>query len=163
EMLEGHTVADVFPGELAERMETRLRKNFAGETVSFETSHKGRVYWTQQAPLHDSLGQAIIVTLDITERKQAEEALRQSEERFAQFMQHLPGLAWIKDMDGRYVYANAAAEKAFQTPRRSLYGKTDAQVFPSDVATQFRKNDQQALAAGKAVQVIEELEHEDGV
>jgi len=163
EMLEGHTVADVFPGELAERMETRLRKNFAGETVSFETSHNGRVYWTQQAPLHDSLGQAIIVTLDITERKQMEEALRQSEERFAQFMQHLPGLAWIKDKDGRYMYANAAAEKAFQTPRANLYGQTDEEIFPAEVAAQFRKNDEQARREAKGVQVIEELEQEDGV
>ncbi len=51
EMLEGHTVGEVFPGERGERMETRLRKNFAGESVSYETNHNGRVYWTQQAPL----------------------------------------------------------------------------------------------------------------
>jgi hypothetical protein len=29
-------------------------------------------------------------------------------------MRHLPGLAWIKDLQGRYVYANDAAEKAFR-------------------------------------------------
>ena len=163
EMLEGYTVTEVFPGERAERLESRLRKNFAGETVSYETSYKGRVYWTQQAPLHDSIGQAIIVTLDITERKQMEEALRQSEERFAQFMQHLPGLAWIKDKDGRYMYANAAAEKAFQTPRADLYGRTDEEIFPAEVAAQFRKHDEQARREAKGVQVIEELEQADGV
>ena len=54
---------------------------------------------------------------DITERKQAEENLRDSEQRFAKFMRHLPGLAWIKDSDGRYVYANDAAQEAFQTRR----------------------------------------------
>jgi PAS domain S-box-containing protein len=161
EMLEGHTVAEVFTGEQAERMETRLRKNFAGETVSYETAHKGRVYWTQQAPLHDSIGHAVIVTLDITERKNMEEALRQSEARFSQFMQHLPGLAWIKDIDGRYVYANAAAEKAFQTPRAKLYGRTDEEVFPAEVAAQFRKNDERALKELRGVQMVEELEHDD--
>ena len=163
EMLEGHAVSEVFPGERGKNMEARLRKNFAGESLDFETIHNGRVYWTQQAPLLDSIGQAIILTLDITERKQAEEALRQSEERFARFMQHLPGLAWIKDMQGRYVYANAAAEQTFHTPRERLYGSTDEDIFPSKVAAQFRRNDEQALADEKGVQVIETLEHADGV
>jgi PAS domain S-box-containing protein len=163
EMLEGHTVAEAFPDGRAERMEARLRKNFAGETVSFETVHNGHVFWTQQAPIADSLGQVIIVTLDITERKQMELALRQSEERFARFMQYLPGLAWIKNVDGRYVYANDAAEKAFGIPREQLYGRSDPEVFDPEVAAHFMKNDQQALTAGKGVQVIETLPQEDGV
>jgi len=122
------------------------------------------------------------VTRDMTEHKKAEEnarrllqeqaarraaeegerRLRASEERFAQFMEHLPGLAWIKDLQGRYVYANEAAEKAFQTPRANLYGKTDDEVFPPETAAQFQENDRQAMARGAAVQVIETLEHEDG-
>ena len=163
EMLEGHTVSEVFPGERGKMMEERLRQNFSGETVSFETKHNGRVYWTRQAPLMDSIGHAIVVTMDITERKQAEEALQQSEERFALFMQHLPGLAWIKDLQGRYVYANAAAEKAFGASQEKLYGRTDNEIFPSDVATQFKRNDEQAITDGKGVQVIETLRHDDGV
>jgi PAS domain S-box-containing protein len=163
EMLEGHTVSEAFPGEPAARMEDRLRRNLAGETVSFETNHNGRVYWTQQAPLLNSLGQVIVVTLDITERKRAEEALRQSEERFARFMQNLPGLAWIKDAQGRYMYANAAAEKAFQTPREQLYGRTDEEVFLPEVAAQFKKNDERALQEAQGIQVIEELQQDDGV
>ena len=163
EMLEGHTVSEVFHDQQRARMFDRLNRNLAGETVSYETEHNGRAYWTQQAPLHDSLGQAIIVTLDITERKRAEEALRQSEARFVQFMEHLPGLAWIKDEQGRYVYANAAAEKAFNAKREELYGKTDQEIFPSEIAAQFIKNDKQALIDGTGVQVIETLEQDDGV
>ena len=163
EMLEGRTVTEAFPDERGARMEERLRRTFAGEIVSFETQFGGRVYWTQQAPLHESLGQVIILTLDITERKQAEEALRQSEERFARFMRRLPGLAWIKDMEGRYVYANAAAERAFNTPREILYGRTDEDIFPPEVAAQFKLNDDQALTDEKGIQVIETFKHIDGV
>lgn len=163
EMLEGHTVSQIFHGEQRSKMIERLNRNFSGQTVSYETEHNGRVYWTQQAPLVESIGQVIIVTLDITERKQMEEALRQSEERFVQFMEHLPGLAWIKDVQGRYVYANVAAEEAFNTPRQKLYGKTDQEVFPADIANQFKENDEQALLDEKGVQVIEMLQHSDGV
>jgi PAS domain S-box-containing protein len=163
EMLEGHTVSEVFRDQQRSRMIEHLQRNFAGETISYETEHNGRVYWTQQAPLLESIGQVIIVTLDITERKQMEEALRQSEERFSQFMQHLPGLAWIKDKQGRYVYANASAEAAFKTPLEKLYGKADEDVFSSDVATQFKKNDDLALRDKNGVQVVETLEHDDGI
>jgi PAS domain S-box-containing protein len=97
------------------------------------------------------------------DRKRSEEKLRESEERFVLFMQHLPGLAWIKDLQGGYVYANAAAEKAFNTPREQLYGKTDLDIFPPEVATQFKNNDELALMDGKGVQVIETLEQPDGV
>ncbi|HSI32086.1 MAG: ATP-binding protein [Phycisphaerae bacterium] len=53
------------------------------------------------------------VTTDITERKASEHALHQSEQRFALFMEHLPGLAFIKDGQGRYVYMNRACEEWF--------------------------------------------------
>jgi PAS domain S-box-containing protein len=100
--------------------------------------------------------------VDLTERKRTEDALRQSEERFTQFMQHLPGLAWIKDVQGHYVYANSAAEKAFHTPQERLYGSTDEEIFPPEVAAQFKKNDEMALTENKGILVIEILEHDDG-
>ncbi len=91
------------------------------------------------------------------------EALRASEQRFARFMEHFPGLAWIKDRAGRYVYVNDAAEKAFRTPRAALYGRTDAEIFPPETAREFAENDRRALAGETVVEVVERLRHEDGV
>jgi PAS domain S-box-containing protein len=116
-------------------------------------------------PIRDADGRvigAINVFQDISKRKRAERALQESEERFGRFMQHLPGLAWIKDAHGRYVYANDAAEKAFRTPRKKLYGRTDEEVFANDIARRFRENDQAALMRGTGMQTIETLDHADG-
>jgi PAS domain S-box-containing protein len=91
-------------------------------------------------------------------REQAQLAVRDSERRFVRFMHHLPGLAWIKDLQGRYVYANDAAVQAFETTREELYGRTDADIFPPETAAQFRENDQLAVRSGGGVQMIETLQ-----
>jgi PAS domain S-box-containing protein len=99
---------------------------------------------------------------EIRERERAEDELRATEHRFTMFMENLPGLAWIKDMQGHYVYANDAAVDAFRTPRATLYGRTDEEIFPPETAAQFKENDRLALLNGKGVQTIEMLEQTDG-
>ena len=101
-------------------------------------------------------------TRDVTDRKRAEEELLSSEQRFARFMENLPGLAWMKDPEGRYRYVNAAAAQAFQRPMAEIYGKTDADLFSAETAAQFRDNDALALASSSGIQVVETLEHEGG-
>jgi PAS domain S-box-containing protein len=96
------------------------------------------------------------------ERKRVEEALRVSEHRFARFMQHLPGLAWIKDREGRYVFANETAAKAFLSSPAELVGRTDDELFDAATAAQFKRNDRRALDSGSGIQVVENLAHEDG-
>jgi PAS domain S-box-containing protein len=77
---------------------------------------------------------------------------------FEKFMQYLPGLAWIKDLEGRYVYVNDAAAHAFGHSREEMYGRTDLQIFPLATANQFRENDRKALESEGGVEVIEVLE-----
>jgi PAS domain S-box-containing protein len=93
--------------------------------------------------------------------QEAASRLRDSEECFERFMEHLPGRAWIKDLEGRYIYANQAAQKGFQTPGTALYGRTDAQIFPHAIAEVSLENDRRAMA-GDGIQTIETSQHEDG-
>jgi PAS domain S-box-containing protein len=120
---------------------------------------KGQVFTGEDgAPIR-----MIGVGTDTTDRKLAEVRLLESEQRFSRFMQHLPGLAWIKDLEGRYVYANEAAVRAFRTPRPELYDKTDEDVFPPETAALFRENDRRGLSGETGFQTVETLEHDDGI
>ncbi len=155
------------PGELPMQAAARLGMEIEEETLElrFENGMQKYIY-AYAKPLFDSQGKtrgAIAAMLDVTERKQAEESLRQSEERFAQFMLHLPGLAWIKDIEGHYVFANAEAQKAFKASQDELYGKTDWEIFQPEVAAQFNRNDDLAVSEEKGIQVVETLPQVDGV
>jgi len=48
----------------------------------------------------------VAVCTDITERKLAEDALVQSEDRFRQLADSMPQIAWVQDPDGKNVYLN---------------------------------------------------------
>jgi PAS domain S-box-containing protein len=100
---------------------------------------------------------------DVTERKRIEEELKATEYRFLMFMENLPGLAWIKDIEGRYVYVNEAATRAFRMAREELLGKMDDEIFPAETATRFRENDKLALSGGAGVLTVETLEQDDGL
>lgn len=99
---------------------------------------------------------------DAGDRVRAEETARASERRFARFMQCLPGLAWIKDIDGRYVYANDAALRSFGVVRSELYGRSDEEIFDPETAQIFRQNDRKALRSESGIQTVEVLRRSDG-
>jgi PAS domain S-box-containing protein len=127
----------------------------------------GSIVWVQNSvsvtrdesgnPLH-----LIAISQDITAAKQAHIALQESEQRFSRFMQQFPGLAWIKDVSGRYVYANESAERSFGVKRDDLYGKTDDEVFPAEIAQSFKENDRLAVESGTGRQFLETMDEADG-
>ncbi len=124
EMFEGHTVREIFQPEAAAKMEARFRRVLAGETISYETERNGRIYWTQQAPLDDALGHTIIVTLDITERKQVEKALGESEQRLRAILAQATAGIIRSDAEGKSVFVNQAFCKMLGFREAELLGKT---------------------------------------
>jgi PAS domain S-box-containing protein len=65
---------------------------------------------------------------DLSERRAAEAALRESEARLAAFMQHAPATMFLKDAEGRYLLANQHAAERVGHPVEALIGRTLAEV-----------------------------------
>jgi len=99
---------------------------------------------------------------EITERRQVEAELRESEERFQLFMDNSPTIAWIKDEQGRHVYLSKTFEDRFSVRLADWRGKTDAALWPAETAEIFRRNDRDVLEAGHAIEVEEETINPDG-
>ena len=89
------------------------------------------------------------------ERKRAEESLHHSEARFAAFMRHLPGIAFMKDVAGRYVYYNAACENLLGRKPEEFIGRIDDELWPPEIASLYRANDRQVLEGKGPIEILE--------
>ena len=84
ENLVGRTIFDFLPADLCERLAPLRRAALAGDVVEFEESYGGRTHAVHLLPIRDGSGAVIYgmgVAVDITGRKRAEQALRESQER----------------------------------------------------------------------------------
>lgn len=92
--------------------------------------------------------------IDITKRKQAEEALKISERRFASFMDNLHGFAWIKDAQGRYLYVNRLFQESL-LEGRDWKEKTAQELWPAYVAEPYERNDRTVQETGVPLHTVE--------
>ena len=110
----------------------------------------------------DHAAVAIVNARALEARERAEKALRESERRIHAFWDNGPNLVFIKDLAGRYLYANERFERALAVDRERLKGKTDEEVFSSEQAASFRSNDLAVLRAGTLMEFEEVALQSDG-
>jgi PAS domain S-box-containing protein len=96
---------------------------------------------------------------DITERKQAEQALAQERDLLGTLMDNLPDYIYFKDRQSRFVRTNMAHAKAFglSEPGQAV-GKTDFDFFTAEHAQQAYNDEQEVITTGKPMTAKEEKE-----
>lgn len=117
-------------------------------------------YDSAESSQEPSLRQALRRSME--ERREAEEALRRSEDRFRALVNHSPTKIHIKDVDGRYILVNREAEKLFGVTAHEARGKTTSELFPEKTADRFVEHDRMVMQSGKPVQQEEVWETESG-
>jgi PAS domain S-box-containing protein len=95
-------------------------------------------------------------TVDITERKQAEQSLRDSEALYHSLVENLPQNVFRKDRAGRFTFANQRFAALLGRPIEEILGKTDFDFFPPELAEKYRQDDQRVLDTGAIFETVEE-------
>ncbi len=99
---------------------------------------------------------------DITERKLAEERLRNSEALFQSLVETLPQNVFRKDLSGRFTFANQRFCQSLGRPKADILGKTDFDFFPPALAEKYQNDDRRIIATGKLFETVEEHQPPDG-
>ena len=85
--------------------------------------------------------------------------LHRTRKLFETFLDNSPGLTFLKDDSGRYVYANKALTERYNA---QFLGKTDFDLFPDHMAIQFREHELISLWENKPQEFIETTREADG-
>ena len=83
--------------------------------------------------------------LDVTERKQAEEPLRQAPSRIESVLNNVVDIHILLDRDWRYRYVNDAAARAIGRPLEQILGHTLWELYPDIVGTELDRQYRRAM------------------
>lgn len=157
----------IHPDDLAHVNEVCTRGTEARKSFSIEyriLCSDGAVKWVLDLAqgVYDANGANVAVEgfiTDITSRRRAEEALRESQALFSSFMDNNPAIAYLKDEDGRLLYVNSTFIKTvWGGAAPEWQGKFDDELWPPEAAAAFRRNDLEVLERDRSIQFDETLE-----
>jgi two-component system, cell cycle sensor histidine kinase and response regulator CckA len=78
-------------------------------------------------------------------------ALEETQARLQQILDNASSVVFAKDRDGRYLFVNREFERVVGQPAEAVIGRTDFEIFPSDVAARLRHNDLRVLNEGRSL------------
>ena len=83
--------------------------------------------------------------------------------RASAILDNIPDLAWVKDIEGRFIAANSVLARTYGLSNADeIIGKTDYDLSPREIAEGYRSSDQEIIASGERKRLEEPAWRGDG-
>jgi PAS domain S-box-containing protein len=123
---------------------------------------------------------SVCVARDLSERKKSELELKRAQKELSRhsmdlerqvkkrtqeitsILRYTPAVVYIQDKEGRYKLVNPRFEELFGINREDIRGKSPYDIFPKEIADQFRAVDLQVLKEKRSYQTEEPIPQADG-
>jgi len=133
----GKSLRQVFPDtpgvRHAEKMYRKVLRTRQSQTFVNDYDTDGRHY-IFEISAYPSRGGISVFVKDVTEHKQADEKLKESEQKYRLLFETSLDCITQIDREGRYLAANPATARSLGVPLEELVGKTVFEVVPQEVA-----------------------------
>jgi len=168
EDLVGKSIYDLHPEQASGYVEGFRQIAMSGKAVDSEGEVEipsgKRWFWSILQPVRDESGKVYavqIVSHDITQRKQAEEALRASNHKYRTLLENLPQKIFLKDTNSVYISCNKNYSDDLNIRPDEIVGRTDYDFFPKELAEKYRADDERIVKSGETKE-LEETYTQDG-
>jgi len=171
EELLGKNDYDLFPKDQADFFIAKDRETLAGRQQVFIveetiTSRDGtqKILQTKKFPLFDKGGHPqylLGMSEDITERKRAEQRLRESEAKYRHLIEQADDGIFISDAQGNFILVNSRGCELLGYTEQQLLGMNGRLTY-AEGETEFHAERMQAAGAGKAMRFERSVKRKDG-
>ena len=133
----GRPLEELVAGEPGRTLVAHCRAALEGEARSFEFPLDGRTHFVEAVPVigfDEGISGVLAVSLDVTDRQQAEEDLRTSERDFRLLTENATDFVSRQDREARLVYASPSSRSLFGFTPDELAGRSGFDfVHPDDL------------------------------
>ena len=166
----GKTDYDFYNKDLAEKYiadDKRIMESGKTEYIEEKYIQNGQEVFVQTAktPLEDEKGNTIGILgifWDITEHRQTEEALKESEERYRTIIEYSNDMIWTLDTEGRFLFFNKRSEEITGFKLKDWQGKSFAPLIEKDDLSRVIEVFHKTLG-GEPQQYEVSVKKEDGI
>ena len=154
----GRSLAEVLPPDMvAERMHYIRLTLETGQPQQYEYRFETPAGWRHEEARLVASGEdeVLIIVRDITERKQAELDLRESQTLYRSLTEVLPHGLYRLDRQQRLTFANPAYLKQIGGSLEDCIGKTAFELFPTPLAQHYAEDDERVMATGQTINKVE--------
>ena len=96
------------------------------------------------------------VTAIALDRNRADQAVKGNEKLLSDILENVSAYIYMKDMHGRYLYANRLLRELFDAPKEEILGYDDNKFYDANTAVKMQQSDLQVLQHGKTIHDEEE-------